>query len=254
MDPQPSQPHQLKLSLDYRFVVVALVLVIVGMLAVWRPWVTQKNDSRVVTATGTTTIKSTPDEYVFSPTYTFRDTNKDVALANLTKKSNDITAQLKSLGVTDVEIKTNSAGSEGGYYYTLTPGGQPTYTLSYVITLNNQDLVQKVQDYLVTTAPSGSVSPQPTFSQAKQKSLDTQARDAAAKDARTNAEQMAKTLGYKLGAVQSVSDNRTGGIMPMPMGIKQVGGGVGKLNTSSLPVQPGVNDLTYNVEVVYYIY
>ena len=66
----PKNSSKVSLSLDLRLICIALLLVIVAMLAIWRPWSSGPTDaSRTITVTGDSTLKAAPDEYVFSPQY-----------------------------------------------------------------------------------------------------------------------------------------------------------------------------------------
>lgn len=254
--PQPAQGKgsTLTLRLDFRWVSIALLVVILVLILLWRPWQPKYTaNARTVSVTGSATVKSKPDEYVFSPTYQFKNADKDAALKELTARSDVVTAGLKKLGVPDSAIKTDSSGYNSGYYYDFNSIDKSyAYTLSIVVTLDGDKLVQKVQDYLVSTSPTGNVSPYATFSTAKQKQLESQARDAATKEARTKAEQSAKNLGFKIGAVKSVDDGA--GLVGLPM--LSTGSNIAKdmaANSTSLQVQPGENDLDYSVTVVYYV-
>ena len=120
------------------------------------------------------------------------------------------------------------------------------------IKIDNRDLAQKVQDYLITTSPTGAVSPQAGFSEAKRKTLETKARDQATKDARSKADQSAKNLGFKIGKVKTVTDSSGFG-GPIVYGLAEgSNAGVDSSNTK-LAVQPGENDLQYSVTVTYYV-
>jgi uncharacterized protein YggE len=97
----------------------------------------------------------------------------------------------------------------------------------------------------------GGVTPQSTFSTTKQKELESRGRDQATKEARTKADQQAKNLGFTVGKVKSVEDSGDsgyGGVMPMAASAMDVSS-----TQKSLAVQPGQNDLTYTVQVTYYI-
>src|SRR5260221_10077114 len=108
----------LRLVRGYRAVWLLLILVIITMLAMWRPWEpTIPAGSRTISVTGTATVTATPDQYVFSPSYNFTNAVKQAALDQLTAKSNELIAKLKSLGVEDSEIKTNASGSYNYGYY-----------------------------------------------------------------------------------------------------------------------------------------
>ncbi len=241
-----SKKSSFTLKLDYRVVIVVLLVVIAGMLAVWRPWIA--TGERTIDVTGTATVTAEPDEFVFYPSYEFTGADKAALLSSLGTKSSEIVAKLKDLGVADSKIKTNSSGYDYPVYKDST--STPTYTLSFTVTLDNKELSQKVQDYLVTTSPSGSVSPQATFSDAKQKELESKARDEASKDARAKAEQSAKNLGFSVGAVKSVNDSGGfGTVFPMYANSAQDMA----VSSGKLTVQPGENDLNYTVTVTYFV-
>lgn len=167
-------------------------------------------------------------------------------------KSDEVTAGLKKLGVADVDIKTNASSYRDYYVYNIQTK-QNTFTLTITVTVHNRDMAQKVQDYLITTTPTGSISPQATFSTTKQKQLESQGRDEATKDARAKADQQTKNLGFKLGEVKTVSDSSNdAGIMPMySQGRLDLESSVA---TDRLIVQPGQNEINYNVQVTYYIH
>jgi uncharacterized protein YggE len=238
-------------TLDFRVIIGALLLIIAGMLLMWKPWQPQFDaNARTISVTGQAKITAAPDEYIFTPSYDFKNASRESALSDLSKKSDEIVAKLKQLGVADSKIKTNS----DGYDYPIYGKGDtstPTYSLRLTVTINDKDLAQKVQDYLVTTAPTGAVSPQITFSDTKRKELESQARDQATKDARTKAEQSAKNLGFSLGSIKSVNDGASfGGIYPVLQGGTS---GTSEDTSSKLSLQPGENDLTYQVSVVYFV-
>ncbi len=264
VDESPSSEAKrplLRKAVNYKLICLVLVVVLIGAVLLWKPWQTRvTNADRIITVTGEATVRATPDEYVFSPTYDFTDSDSKAALTELTTKSDEIVSHLKSLGVADSAIKTSSDGYSGGggIYYpvssTSSSDSTKTYNLSVTVTLIDTKLLQTVQAYLLTTSPTGSVSPTATFSAAKQKLLEGQARNQAEKDARAKANQSAQNLGFKVAAVKSVED----GSLDAPT-IYRVAdanlatGSVGQ-KAPTLAVQPGQNDLSYSVTVVYFIH
>jgi uncharacterized protein YggE len=102
-------------TLDSRTIILLLLLVICAMLIIWKPWrQAPQNTDRTVQVSGEATVKAEPDEFVFSPSYDFKNTNKQAALNELSKKSDEIVSQLKSLGASDNQINTNADGYERG--------------------------------------------------------------------------------------------------------------------------------------------
>ncbi len=235
-------------SFNVWWLVALLGAVIVLLIGLWRPWQGSTANSRRVTVSGTSTVKATPDEYTFNPSWEFKGNDKTATMKQTTDKSAAVVAELKKIGVADKDIKTNTGGW-GGYYYYDSALGQHIYTLTVTATVANRELAQKVQDYLVTTEPTGQVSPQATFSDALRKKLEQQGRTEATKEARAKADQMATDLGFKVGKVISIADDDQFGGMYLAQG----SGLSGDVQPTSLAVQPGQNELTYTVKVVYAI-
>ncbi|MEX1995490.1 MAG: SIMPL domain-containing protein [Candidatus Saccharimonadales bacterium] len=243
--PAPDK-HRLNLRLDLRLVSLLLLAIIAVMLVLWKPWTDSKAGDRTVQVTGLATVKAEPDEYVFYPTYEFKNSDQQVALAALTKKSDELVAGLKKAGVPESGIKTNADSYDKDIYLPAKDTSGSTYTLRLTVTVGDKALAQKAQDYLVGTTPSGQVTPQAGFSDAKRKSLESQARDQAEKDARTKAEQSAKNLGFKIAKVKSIADS---GGFGGPISLAEDKA----VSSPQLDIQPGENELTYTVSVTYYI-
>lgn len=232
------------------------------MFFLWRPWEPSvRATNRTISVTGNATITATPDEYVFSPEYNFTDSNQQTALSELTAKSNTVVGQLKALGVPNKEIQTNSNGYGGTRLYVAPVPVVPddssssSYILNLQITVNNVVLAQKVQNYLLTTNPTGQVSPEAQFSNGLQSSLQNEARQKAEQNARAQAEQSAGDLGFSIGAVKSVDDSNNDGFMPLAIssGVSSTDAAIPSVQSPQLKIQPGQNNLSYSVSVVYYI-
>ena len=250
---KPTFTSRLRLFL-WKLISLILLIGLVVAIVLWKPWQAQvKAGDRTVTVTGNATITAEPDEFVFYSSYSFTNVDRQTALGEMTARSDDMVAKIKALGVPSSKIKVDSTNYGNVYFPNSTD--DTTVNLSLTITVDNKTLAQKVQDYLLTTSPSGSVTPQASFSTAKEKTLENQARDKAETDARTRADQSAKNLGFKVKAVKSVEDGSFdyGGCGP-----NGLCAGANDLNasTSSVPqlqLQPGENELPYSVKVVFYI-
>lgn len=233
-----------------------LLLVIIALVAFWRPWENKFGEgTRTVDAVGETTVTAVPDEFVFYPNYQFSNVNKEAGLAEAGKKSDEIVKKLKELGVADKDIKTNASGYQDGDMISPTmpnDNGSFQYTLTLTVKTTNKNLAQSVQDYLATTGPVGQVTPQANFSDTKRREIESDARNKAAKDARSKADQLAKNLGFEVDAVKSVDDS--GGFdQYFPMFGTQDKAAAGESASSSFTIQPGENELKYRVRVVYFI-
>jgi len=252
METTPSTRARINLSLDYRLVCILLLIIMGVMVWLWKPWHHTANSGRTISVTGDATLTAEPDEFTFTPSYDFTNSDAQAALSALTAKSNDIITQLKALGVPSNKIQTNSNNWSYPNYYDPANGSTPTYTLQLTIIVNSQAVAQKVQDYLLTTSPSGQISPQADFSDSKRKALENQARDQATTAARAKAQQSAKNLGFKLGSVKSIDDsNGFGSAYPLETGSNLASGAAD--SKTSLSIQPGENDLSYSITVTYYI-
>jgi len=254
-------------SLILLVIIIGLALYIGIWLKPWQPNV--KASDRVISVTGQATVTATPDEYVFTPTYDFTDAVQATALSQLTTTSQQIVNGLKALGTPSSDIQTSSDGySSGGYELPVAPtpisqdNGQYTYELDLTVTIDdNTALAQKVQNYLVTTNPTGDVTPSVDFSTAMQNSLENKARNLAEQNARANAVQSAKNLGFKIAAVKTVVDNGLSNnnvVSPCDGsgGSVCMGSDLAVPSTSStqnLTLQPGQNQLEYSVSVQFYI-
>jgi uncharacterized protein YggE len=252
VDSSSPKSNKLNFSIDTRAIIILLLVIIVAMLALWRPWSERPGaNDRTISVTGKSTVKAEPDEYRFHPAYEFKNANKDAALAELTKKSDEVIKKLKELGVTDNKIKSDSSGNNYDFFYDSRTR-ENRYSLRLTVTVDNKEHAQKVQDYLVTTAPTGNISPQATFSENKRKELEAKARDEATKDARNKADQSAKNIGFKVGGVKSVDDGAGfGGIEPY-YGRAAIALDMAE-GKPDLAVQPGENELNYSVTVVYFV-
>lgn len=244
----------MKLTIDLKFVSIALLVVIALMLALWKPW--QGVAAKTITVTGESTVSAKPDEFIFSPTYQKKADNVTAAIAQVSEHGNGVVAKLKEMGVTDDKIKSNVSSNPD---YDPTNGkqtGQFVGNYSLIVTVNDTELAQKVLDYLVTTSPLYGVSPQSTFSKETRKKLESDARTKGLADARSKAEQTASTLGSRLGKVTTVTEG-AGFDGPIMMGRTSVAKPeiAADMSATTTPtLQTGTEDVNFSVNVVYRIY
>jgi len=233
----------LKVKIDWRVISLALVLIILAMFALWRPW--EGNSERKITITGEASVEATPDEFVFYPRYERSGADTQALKAELATFGTQLQTKLKELGVKEDDITLDSSSYDYGI---AKPEGDstPTVTLSVTITTPTRELAQKVQDYLATTDAKGQLTAQAQFSDAKRRELENQARDKAIEDARGKADRTARNLDARLGKVVEVKDQQGFGIEPFAR--DQAASSQG---SSSLPVTPGKDTVTFTVEVVF---
>lgn len=247
--PSPSRP-KLTISLDFRVISLILLLLLAGLVMYTQPWKqAASGETRKITISGQATIAAEPDEFTFSPSW------ERATLDEISSLNDTIVAELKKLGVADKDIKNNATAWEDYQTLMVAPAepGQPDKTinrqLTITIVVDNKELAQKVQDYLLTTDPIGSITPYPQFSTEKQKQLEDQARTEAIADAKKRAETTATGLDAKVGKVLEVGENQGGGVYPIAYDtMSSTDGGAER---SSLSVQPGENEFNYTVQVVF---
>lgn len=229
--------------IDLRVVCFILLLVIIGLMLVWRPWNGTK--SRDITVIGQATIESAPDEFTFFPT--FERTGQDThALKNeLNQYGADVQQALIKLGVAKDNITLDS-DSYSPYPQAEAAPGTYTVSLRVRIITKDQKVAQKVQDYLAQTDAKGQLTATPNFSTAKSDSLEDKARQKAIKDARQKAEQTAKELGVKVGRVVSVDDDASA-----PIGILRGDAATSDTKEVSLPITPGKQEVTKEIRVTF---
>lgn len=245
---------QLTLSLDYKtlaMVLLGLYLVTVGVLLyLWQPWNASPADARKITVNGESTIQSEPDEFQFNPTYEITATTQDAALQQASDKSNQIVDGLKALGIPDEDIRVSGYSNE--WYWYEDEDGKNHASVNITITVSDKTQAQEVQDYLLTTEPEGQITPWPTFSEEKSKELESQARTEAIADAKSKAEASANELEVRVGKVISVDEGYGFGDFPVAYAEDVAISGIESVEVSrSIPVQPGENEYSYSVTVVF---
>lgn len=164
-----------------------------------------------------------------------------------------VVAAVKKLGIDDKDIKTTQVQLSAVYDY---PSGAAPVLRGYQLT--NQVLVtvrdlSKLSDIVDDAVAAGATTVDSiSFDVGDRTSIEAQARDAAAKDARAKADVYAKTLGLSISGVSAVSEQVSS---PVWYGPQFAAGSVAadKAATAPTPVQPGSTDVTINVQVSFLI-
>ena len=242
--------NRLKFKLDMRWLVLVLLAIIAGMLAFWRPW-QPGTSGRSIDVSGQAEVEAEPDEFVFSPVFEKTGSNQATLKDDVADLVDEAISALKALGVEDKDIKLSAYGGDN-YYYVYPAERDGTYRVSATLTVTSKsrDMAQTIQDYLDTTSASGQLTPVVQFSKDKSRELESQARQEAIADARAKAEHSTNLLGAKLGKVLEVSETSGFDIFPMASRAE-----IAQDSSSSqgLPVQPGLNQFTYSVNVKFEI-
>ena len=234
-----------KMSVDLRIVSAVLLALLVTSVVMWKPWVS--STKKTVSLSGDASLKAEPDEFQFNPTYQEKGSDRAGMQATLIDHVNAVVTKLKELGVKESDI-TLASSTYDNYW---NDGTDQIVSNSLSITVNNKDLAQKVQDYLITTSPQGTLTPYPTFSEAKRKKVEAEVRTLAIEDAKDKAQATADELGMRVGKVVTVTDQSTGGVVMPMMSTSASGVLEDKATALTLPVLSGRQEVTYTVQVTY---
>lgn len=162
-----------------------------------------------------------------------------------------VIAALRKAGIADKDIQTTSLSLQPVYDYS-TNGSAPRLTGYQIVnavsaTVRKLDSISDVIDGAL--AAGATTLDGITFRVDDPASAESQARDAAMKDARAKADALAKAAGVSITGVSSISEQS--GSVPVP--VPYMTGGAATDKAASTPVQVGTNEVDVSVSVVYLI-
>lgn len=236
-------PNLLNRNNILQLVQLLLLFVAVGLLLWSRPWGTE-GEQRKISVSGVGTVKSAPDSYQFSPSYEETGPDSNTLITSMTTRAKEITDKLIELGVNEDDIALQSSAYDKDW---LNNSSNQTVSFYLNITVEDKELADKVQDYIITTSPTGAISPYPTFSDNKRKKLEKQAREQAIEEARSKADTVAKETGITLGKVITVEEGGDGGIAVSE------GRSVSSDSSLSLPILSGKQEISVTLTVSFAI-
>lgn len=237
-----------KINVDLRIVSGLLLVALITSVIFWQPW--QSDSARTITVSGEASKKAEPNQYQFSPSYQQKGSDRAAIQKELTDKINTIVTKLKELGVDESDI-TLATYTYDNYW---NDGTNEITSNTITVNVENKELSQKVQDYLITTSPEGQITPYPSFTTEKRKEIEDEVRSLALIDAKKKADRSVGELGAKLGKVMSIEDQSGDFMMPYGgMSLMSADSAEGSVKSSSLPVLAGKQEVTYTVTVTYQI-
>lgn len=235
-------------DLAYKLANTLLLVAIFGLLLWSQPWSNSTGETRKITVMGEATIEVEPDEYLFTPRFEERGTDKDALKGTVTKQANEVIDKLKELGVEESDMKLDVSSYDRWYWR---EGQEGVLSASLQIKTTNKDIVQSVQDYLLSLDIEGNLTPNATFSEAKRKEIDTQVTELAINDAKAKAEQQARLFDAEVGDVIEVKKDSNGAIPFYSGATTDAALAEEDAARSSLPVLPGENKYSQTITVVY---
>jgi uncharacterized protein YggE len=198
-----------------------------------------------VTVTGTGTVTGTPDTLRIALSVTATASGIDAALGSANRSARAVQGALSAQGVAARDLKTSGLSIQPNY----TSKGEPSgYRVDESITASLRDLAKAGATLSAAVAAGGNAVRVDGVSVALEDtdSLVTGARTAAVDDARAKAEQYAKAAGRTLGEVRSISE-----VVQQPTPLAFDSRFAAAVPASAVPIQPGSQDVTVAVTVVY---
>lgn len=229
-----------KLSLFVLGLVLALVLSACGPALSAQP--------RTLNVSGNGTVYLTPDiAYIYIGVHTEEPAIATAVSINNTQTQALVDA-LKNAGVATVDIQTSNFSVYKSYdKLTGQQTGTP-YAVDNTVYVTVRDLTT-LGSLLNTAVEAGANNINSiTFDVADKTAAMAQARQKAMANASSLASELSQTAGVKLGEIQDISysDNS-------PMQYYGMGGGGGAAVPASVPIQPGLTQITVTVSVTYTI-
>ncbi len=166
----------------------------------------------------------------------------------------NVVAAIKKLNVDDKDIQTTQVSLTAVYDY---PNNSAPvlrgYQLTNQVAITVRDL-SKLSDVIDGGVAAGATTVDGiSFDVADRTSLEAQARDAAAKDARAKADVYAKSLGLSIMGVASVSEQVSTPVWYAPNYAMPAAGALDKAAATPTPIQAGSTDITITVQVSFLI-
>jgi uncharacterized protein YggE len=206
------------------------------------------------TSTGTGEVKGTPSQATVSLGVTATSSSSDQARSSANNVINKVTADLKSLGIDESEIKTSNFSVTPNRQGSIQPliaqpsseTGANGYTANVTIEVNapSVELANQAIDIASKDGANviGGVSF--TFDEKEQAAMKQKALKLAVADAKLKAQNLANAAGIKLGRVINISEDGNGG--PMPLMAKE-----GSAASDSTQLSPGENTVSVTVTLTY---
>lgn len=211
---------------------------------------TTKNDTFNVS--GMSEITTQPDEASVSVGITTQAPTVAQAQDEANRIINNISSEVKSLGVTDDNIQTTSYNINPNYDWESPTRRITGYgvDVSLRIKVEQLDRINQVIDTATRNGANNVNGISFGLSDDKQEQLTKQAREEAIEDAKSNAEELSRLAGMRLGKIVNVSENAGGGYQPPMMRTFSATADVAEA-AAPTNVEAGSTTFSYNVTLSY---
>jgi len=203
---------------------------------------------RTITVSGEGTASGRPDMAVLQLAVQATGRTAAEALNNANASATKLLAAIKAKGIGDDDIVTSGVsvypGSNDGTKRTT-----PTFTASnsVQVKIHGVDKVGPVIDASVAAAGDAAVVQGVNFTFEDDGQLRQEARNRALQSAKTKAEQLAQASGVGLGRIHDIAEATFTGGIPYAAARDSAAG------SSATPIQPGTQEVSQQVTVVYEI-
>ncbi len=211
------------------------------------------NKQNLFTVTGTGEVTSVPDTAMINLGVNKKAPTTESAKDQVNKIINQITKDLKALGIEEKDIKTTNFSVNPNYNYS--PEGQKSdgYNVdaNIQVKIKSVDIANQAIDIATRDGATQVGGVQFVPDDEKQKELESKARKVAIKNAKEKAESIAADAGIHLGRIVDVQENED-----YPKPVQYEGLQADKVAKQSEPTKlnPGENKITSTVSLSYETY
>lgn len=197
-----------------------------------------------ISVVGRGSVLARPDTAYVSLGFQAENTSAKQAQAEAASKMNSVIEAVRAQGIAQADIQTSN-------YSIWRDPQRNVFTASYElrVIIRQIDKSSGLLDAVVS-AGANSVSGI-SFGIEDTSALEKQAREKAMSEAAANAAELARLAGVKLGSVVSISENAA--LPPMPYAVMGREMGAPAAADASMPIEPGRNEITVNIQVTYAI-
>jgi len=211
------------------------------------------NKESLFTVTGTGEVSAVPDTTMVNLGVNKKATTAEAAKDQVNKIINQITDDLKKLGIDEKDIKTTNFSVNPNYDYTQEGQKSNGFNADANIEVKTKT-VDKANQAIDTATRDGATQVggvQFVPDDSKQKDLESKARRLAIKNAKEKAESIANDAGIHLGRIVDVQEN---GEYPRPVLYNKMSADTRSAPEDTTKLNPGENKITSTVSLSYETY
>ena len=225
----------MKENMQGQGIAILILIIVAAFLLPWKNinWGKIKFQEETVVVSGESKTKQKNEVASFTAGVNVIKENKDEAVAEVNKKMNELLASVKTFGIKDEDIKTQSINVYEQQEIDKSKKNQWVVNNTLEITLREVSRTQELVDLLNKSGANNVYGP--NFRIEETSATEKTLFDDAIKDAKDKAEIIAKSSGRKLGKVLNVVEGSSGSIYPIYKTMSEgMGGAVAEPGTSTI--------------------